>query len=100
MHRIDSLTPLGDITFEVHCEHHLVLTSLTNFLRLELNCHFRSRSEDEPTCPCRFSSVFVGALMLACGIIAWLAAIETKLESLEQIQMDVIAALTTRQACG
>jgi putative MFS transporter len=35
---------------------------------------------------------FVGALMLACGIIAWLAAIETKLESLEQIQTDVMAA--------
>lgn len=36
--------------------------------------------------------VFVGALMLACGFIAWLAAIETKLESLEQIQTDVMAA--------
>ena len=35
---------------------------------------------------------FVGALMLVCGLIAWWAALETKLESLEQIQTEVITA--------
>jgi putative MFS transporter len=33
---------------------------------------------------------FVGALMITCGIIAWWAAIETKLESLEHIQTEVV----------
>jgi putative MFS transporter len=36
---------------------------------------------------------FVGALMLACGVIAWLTAIETRQESLEQIQSDVITVV-------
>lgn len=34
---------------------------------------------------------FVGALMVLCGIIAWLTVIETKLETLEQIQRTVVA---------
>lgn len=34
--------------------------------------------------------VFVGALMLACGIMAWWAVVETKLESLEQIKTGVM----------
>lgn len=36
---------------------------------------------------------FVGALMLVVGVIAWCTVIETKLESLEQIQTDVTAKL-------
>lgn len=36
---------------------------------------------------------FVGALMLACGVIAWLTAIETRRESLEQIQADVMTVV-------